>query len=106
MSFGRCLGLLIERGVAVDDEGLGQIAQVGLFFSFFPLCLRLIDVVAFLGSFRSSRRGWRTLPRFYKSAKETWRLLWGLRRLVVVLVGRMEMRWLRGRSFGVIFGVQ
>ena len=32
MSFGRCLVLLIERGVAVDDEGLGQIAQVGLFF--------------------------------------------------------------------------
>jgi len=44
----------IERGrggmgewAVVDDEGLGQIAQVGFFFSRSFRFLRLIDVVAF-----------------------------------------------------------
>ena len=55
----------IERGrggvgewAVVDDEGLGQIAQVGYFlFRSSLFVLRLMDVVAFFRSFRSSRRG-------------------------------------------------
>ena len=88
----------IERGrggvgglAVVDDEGLGQIAQVDLFF-ILPFCLRLIDIVASFRSFWRSRQGSHTSLKFYKSVKETWRLLWGLQRLVLVVVGLMEMR--------------
>ena len=61
MSFGRCLGLLMRRLRGEEGAGwgsgllltvrVGAIAQVGLFFSFFLFCLRLIDVVAFVDPF-------------------------------------------------------
>ena len=94
---------LKARGLLLMLRGWGR-SRRSVSFPFFLYFLKLIDVMVFFRSFWSSRRGWHTSLRSYKRARETWRLLWGLRRLVVV--GCMERRWLRGRRFGVIFGVQ